>query len=75
MRRTWICKEDSNLVTHQKQRVQQTRFRLVGDMEKWKDRKQGGDGKVGDGRDFSFPSCMFGWEDRKVDGWKSQLFG
>ena len=24
---------------------------------------------------FSFPSCVFGWENGKVKGWKTLLFG
>ena len=33
-------------------------------MEKWEDRKK-----------FSFPSCVCGWRDGNVEGWKTPLFG
>ena len=33
------------------------------------------DGKVGEWKIFSFPSCVFGWRGGKVGGWKTLLFG
>ena len=30
---------------------------------------------MGEWKIFSFPSCVFGWKDRKVGGWKTLLFG
>ena len=33
------------------------------------------DGKVGEWKIFSFPSCVFGWRGGKVGGWKTFLFG
>ena len=48
---------------------------LVGGVEKWEDRKLWDDEKVGGCKIFSFPSCVFGWRDGKVGGWKTLLFG
>ena len=48
---------------------------MVGGVEKWRDGKLWEDGKVGGRKIFSFPSCVFGWRDGKVEGWKTLLFG
>ena len=48
---------------------------LVGEIEKWEDRKYERMEKLKDKKRFSFPSCVFDWRDGKVEGWKTCLFG
>ena len=43
-------------------------------MKKWEDRKWREDKKVLGLKRFSFLSYVFGWEGRKVEGWKNLLF-
>ena len=51
------------------------RVHLVGWVEKWEDRKQEKNRKVGGQKRFSFQSFVFGWKDGKVEKWKPLLFG
>ena len=48
---------------------------FIGKMEKWEDRKWKGIEKCKERRDFSFLSFIFGWENIKVEGWQTHLFG
>ena len=48
---------------------------LVGGVKKWEDRKWRDDRKVEGQKKFSSLSYVFGWEGRKVEGWKTFLFG
>ena len=47
------------------------RVRLVERVEKWDDRKWGKNRKIGGYKRFSFLSYLFGWEDEKVEIWKT----
>ena len=44
---------------------------MVGEMEKWEDRKWGGDKKWENRKKFCFLSYVFGWEDGKVERCKT----
>ena len=47
---------------------------MIGKVKKWEDKKWEGDKKV-KGKRFNFLSFVFGWEDGKVERWKTYLFG
>ena len=47
---------------------------MIGKVKKWEVKKWEGDKKVREKR-FNFLSFVFGWEDEKVERWKTYLFG
>ena len=47
---------------------------MIGKVKKWEVKKWEGDKKV-KGKRFNFLSFVFGWEDGKVERWKTYLFG